>query len=147
MFRSQSMAIVPSDSLLHRGHSSSFNSRASYEKSFSVGGLTLKLLGDCPKDVDGGTELRNFECEPIGADIELSIRWTEELSSSCGERAFDSGATWSLFPSGNEFVFEFVSPLLGTRPYRQLRVNREFSCAELLLSNALRGYRQASPVE
>lgn len=147
MFRGQSTATAPSDSPPQRGHSSSLNGRPPFEKSFSVGGLTLKLRGDSPEDVDGGSELRNFECDAIGSDIELSIRWVEELSTSPGERAFDSGATWRLFPSGNEFMFEFISPLLGTRPYRQLRVNREFSCAELLLGNALRGYQQASPVE
>ncbi|HZQ17794.1 MAG TPA: hypothetical protein VFA90_03650 [Terriglobales bacterium] len=146
MFPAQPTAIASSDSRPQRA-CSSLSGRAPFHKSFSVGGLTLKLLGDSPEDVDGGSELRNFECEAIGADIELNIRWTEELSGSRGDRAFDSGATWRLFPSGNELVFEFISPVLGTRPYRQLRVNREFRCAELLLSNALRGYQQASPVE
>jgi hypothetical protein len=121
--------------------------KGAVQKNFSVGGLILKLLGESAEDVDGGSELRNFESEAIRADIELNIRWTEELATSCGDHAFDSGATWRLFPSLDEFVFEFISPLLGPRPYRQLRVDRTFSCAELLLSKALRRYEQASPVE
>lgn len=138
--------IADDQSCLQRA-SSSLTGRAPFHKSFCVGGLVLKLLGEFPEDVDGGSELRHFESNVTDADIELTIRWTEELATSPGDRAFDSGATWRIFPSGSELVFEFISPLLGTRPYRQLRVNREFGQAELLLSNALRCYEQASPVE
>jgi hypothetical protein len=119
-----------------------------FQKQFVVGGLTLEINGDAAEDVDGGVELRQFEITGARSDIKLNVRWAGALEACGSQRAFESGATWRLSLVGDEFVFEFTSPLLGTSPYKQLRVDNSFSRADLILSsNALRSCQDVSPIE
>lgn len=113
----------------------SHNRKGDFFRTYSIGGLSLKLRG-AARDVDCGTELDQFRVNSGGSEIQVNIRWIDELPPLGPQPAFDSGATWRLFHVDGENVFEFTSPLIGDLPYKQLRIDRSFARAELVLSRA-----------
>jgi len=121
-----------------------------FRQSFSFGGVSLELCGNSPADVHGGAELLAFRSEPRDPDIDISaeVLWADELHAQCTEITFESGALWRLFDTGNEFVFEFTSPLLGKHPYKRMRVASGFRTVEIILSrSALERCGKISPLE
>ena len=122
--------------------------RYRFERSYNIGGVSLRLQSASARDVDGGAELKQFASEKTDGEIEVEIRWVDEIPPTVAQTDFDSGATWRLSRLGHELVFEFTSPVIGAQPYKQLRVNRSFSRAELILSrNALQGHKDFSVIE
>jgi hypothetical protein len=120
----------------------------SFSQSYRLGGLSLRLHGQAVGDVEGGVAFERFESRDGEGDIEVDIRWAEGLRPLRSELTFDSGATWRSFRVGRGLAFEFRTPLVGSRPYKQLRVEPSFSRAELVLSRtALAAYDKISPVE
>jgi hypothetical protein len=119
-------------------------SSANFHQGFSVGRVSLELRGHSAADVHGGVEMMAFRSYAggadwdVGVDIKADVRWTDELHTQGTEITFESGAIWRLFRAGNDFLFEFTSPLLGDCPYKKMRVGRDFSQAEVILSRAAR---------
>jgi hypothetical protein len=106
---------------------------------FSFGGLAVELHGDSWADVHRESELLAFRSESgphEKIDIEVAVLWVDELSEWVVERAFESGAIWRVFDSGDRFVFDFASPLLGGQPYKRISVSRDFRHAKIMLSRA-----------
>lgn len=66
-------------------------------------------------------------------DVEIDLEWADDLQPVRGEKIFDSGAVWVLFDAGNDFIFDFVSFALGSRPYKRLYINKVFSRGRVLL--------------
>lgn len=123
-------------------------SGAAFRQVFSIGGVSFALNGDSASDIDGGDELEQFRRAGQECNFDVNIAWEDELQAFRGRCVFDSGATWKMFSSGDEFIFEFVTPTLGPAPYKQLRVDRGFGRAEVTLSRTALGYCQKiSPVE
>lgn len=77
---------------------------------------------------------RNFIIPSEPCKIEIQMYWTESLSSAPGRKLFDSGAVWSVYEDHDELVFDFVTPLLGTQPYKRLRINKDFSRGQVFFS-------------
>ncbi|SRR6266496_2514878 len=62
--------------------------------------------------------------------------------------AFDSGALWELFHDGEELVFDFTSPAVGSTPYKRMRVDRRFASAHIAMSaEMLAQHSSVSPLE
>src|SRR5438270_10365028 len=97
-----------------------------FRNSFSIGGVSLELSGDSVADSDGGADLADFQSRHSESDITVTVRWHDDLVSHDSKEAFDSGATWRLFHSESELVFDFSSPLLGSRPYKRMKVDSGF---------------------
>jgi hypothetical protein len=113
-----------------------------------IGGLSLALSGASSDDVRLSRESEVFQNCDENPDIEVQIEWVEKLQRGRGNPVFDSGALWTLFRYGREFVFDFTSPAFGPLPYKRLRTSTEFRSAQLILSrDALRNYRAIFPLE
>lgn len=66
------------------------------------------------------------------ADARVSAAWGQ-LRQPAGGRIFDSGALWQLFRQGEDYVFDFTSPIYGPVPYKRARFNPDFTCGEVFL--------------
>ncbi len=111
-----------------------------FQRTFSIGGVSLELRGDSAMDVHGGVEMLGFRANDgvmdVGVDIEVDVRWKDELHREAAETDFESGAIWRLLRRDNNFMFEFASPQVGAGPYKRMRVGRDFRRAEVTLSRA-----------
>jgi hypothetical protein len=122
---------------------------ASRRRAIRVGGVSLALCGASFDDVRLGDDLGAFESEIDRADIEVSVEWTDILQKSPGKPCFDSGAVWSLFHNhDDDLVVEFVSPVLGPRPYKKIYVDRAFRNARIVLNHQVfKDHRPVLPLE
>jgi hypothetical protein len=102
-----------------------------------VGGLSLALCGNSPEDIRLSAELSSFIDNGWATDIEVSAEFVNDLNPLPTESVFDSGALWRVFSNRDGFVFDFVSDILGSTPYKRLFTNRDFSSARLLLNRKL----------
>lgn len=113
-----------------------------------IGGLSLALRGDSSDDVRLSHESEVFQNADEDPDIEVQVEWVEKLQRGNGDPIFDSGALWTLFRYGGEFIFDFASPAFGPVPYKRLRTSSEFRSAQLILSReALRNHQPVLPLE
>ncbi|HEY7353294.1 MAG TPA: hypothetical protein VH596_11060 [Terriglobales bacterium] len=120
---------------------------AIHHSSFSVGGVSFELSGDSGQHVYTGDEIRQFQVTCSAAVIAIEINWADTLPANRGKQVFDSGATWKLFRNEGESIFEFVTPRLGARPYRQMRVDQSLTHAEIFLNRSVLGNSGISPLE
>jgi len=117
----------------------SSNVKAVFHQNFSFGGVSLQLRGDSPADVHSGDEMLAFRSareSDEALDIDVEVQWKDELPRCGTNVTFESGAIWRLYDSSDRLVFDFASPLLGNQPYKRMRVERDFSRAEVVLSHA-----------
>lgn len=87
--------------------------------------------GDVPLVLD--SELREFATEPSACDMRIHAKWAEEIETPVGTATFNSGGLWSVFDDGSECEFYFSTPYLGSKPYKKLRMNRDFRSGQLWL--------------
>ncbi len=102
-----------------------------------IGDVVIGLENDSADQVFLGPELNLFRVGEVNPDLDVRISWAEKLEPWRGQPMFDSGAVWTLFADDDEFVFDFVSLALGADPYKRIRVDRSFSCAQLILNREL----------
>lgn len=97
-----------------------------------IGGLTL---GFTPHKM--GIQLdpdhESFKVASTACEIEVDLEWVRQLTPIRGKKIFDSGAVWSLYDGGDEFVFDFTTPYLGSNPYKRLYIDKNFSYGQMLL--------------
>ena len=113
--------------------------KTAFHQNFSFGGISLQLRGDSAGDVHGGNEMLAFRStrdSDKALEIDVEVRWTDELHTSGTNATFESGAIWRVYESGDEFVFDFASPLFGNQPYKRMRIERDFSHVAVMLSRA-----------
>jgi hypothetical protein len=83
-----------------------------------------------------------FRSAPRGpnekAEIDIQVLWVDDLHEQPTQKNFESGAIWRVYDLGDEFVFEFTSPLLDGSPYKQLRVSSDFRNVKAILSRSAR---------
>jgi hypothetical protein len=103
----------------------------------SIGNVALGLNHQLTNQDILGRELDLFRVADADPDIDVDISWAPVLKPWRGEAVFDSGAVWTVFDDGNEFVFDFTSSALGRDPYKRMRVDRGFTSAQLILNREL----------
>jgi hypothetical protein len=119
-----------------------------HESYVRIGGISLALNGSALDDVRVSRELEMFRDDSEAANIEVSVEWAERLRPWRGESVFDSGALWTLFRDGPDFIFDFTSPAFGACPYKRLRTDGEFRGAQLILNHqALQNHKPVFPLE
>jgi len=99
-----------------------------------IGNASIGLSASSAEDIQLDRELDAFRTGSTDCDIEVDVEWAEHLPRPCGRKLFDSGSIWTLYEQDCSFVFDFATPVLGCQPYKRLRVNGEFSTAQLLLN-------------
>jgi hypothetical protein len=115
-------------------------SDAIHKNGFSVGGVSVQLLGNCISDVSLVESLLPFREDANASDIRLSVEWADSFSPTHGRPLFDSGATWRLYEDEVGLQFDFNSPAFGERPYKRLLVDNLFrSCTLQMSEDSFRG--------
>ena len=102
--------------------------------SFSVGGVSVEVIGDLTSDAALSPSLKPFRIEAGVSDVDISVEWADSLPLTCGRELFDSGTTWRLYESGAGFQFDFNDTMFGGRPYKRLWVDSCFRQATLQMS-------------
>src|SRR5262252_15267 len=101
----------------------------------AIGGVTFRVACDDPRlasPVDGSLDA--FAVPPMRPDVDIRARWTAAPDTAGGRLVFDSGATWQLLQSDDEFLFTFRSSVGIDAPYRTARLNSRFTEGEVQLS-------------
>ncbi len=98
-----------------------------------IGGLSLGFAAH-GMDFHLESDHKNFLIPSQSCEIEIEMFWAQSLSTARGKKLFDSGAVWSLYENNNEFVFDFVTPSLGSEPYKRLHINHGFSRGRVFFS-------------
>ena len=84
---------------------------------------------------------RAFACTPDAADIRATIEVADLSRVSCGDRrVFDSGALWQLWQDGADSVLRLASPVFGPTPYKTVRLDRDWSTAEVSIHDGYPRY-------
>lgn len=105
-----------------------------YLNHFEVGGVSVEVAGEYSHDVALAPSLNAFQVSPVSPDLNIRIEWTDRLASSAAPPLFDSGATWILYENEPGLRFDFITPALGSQPYKRLLVDRGFRLASLQMS-------------
>lgn len=98
-----------------------------------IGGVSLGFAAH-GMDFHLESDHKNFVIPTQSCEIEIEMFWAERLTSLPGRKLFDSGAVWSLYEDHNHLIFDFVTPHLGTEPYKRLRINKDFSLGQVFFS-------------
>ena len=112
-----------------------------------VGGVSVRLVGEHPTDLQLDATLQPFRIEPRDSDIDVRIRWVDWLPQSRERLLFDSGCVWSLYENEDGLQFDFSATGMGDAPYKRLLVDERFRRAALLLSRESFENRVAVPLE
>jgi hypothetical protein len=99
-----------------------------------IGGLSIRVAGECRNDVALVPSLQAFRANTGVSDVQLRVEWTARLTCLQGRPIFDSGSVWKLYEGDDAFVFDFNAASLGTQPYKRLLVDRQFRTATLQMS-------------
>src|SRR3954454_7203285 len=71
-----------------------------------IGGLSLALSGASSDEVRLSREVQTFQDFDENPDIESEVEWVDQLRRLRGAPVFDSGALWTLFLDGPEYIFD-----------------------------------------
>jgi hypothetical protein len=100
-----------------------------------IGEVSLGISGEGPPPVFGA-QLDLFRSESAACDLEIDLEFSAGLLPPLGRLLFDSGSVWTLYEDGDGLLFDFASDVIGTRPYKRLYVDREFSMGRILLNQS-----------
>lgn len=113
---------------------------------YEIGGITFGLQSEGSLGLALDRELFPFAVpvteEPC--EVNLSVSWIDSLRAPASAPLFHSGGLWSLYAEPTGYRFSFLSPLLGSTPYKEAWFDAEFRSGRVLLSR--RYFDTASPV-
>jgi len=107
---------------------------AAHRSWFHIGGVSVQVASERRTDVMFGSSLDPFRIDVGGSDIEIRVRWVEEVPRAQGRKVFDSGSVWRLYECDDGFQFDFSTPNLGGQPYKRFTVDRCFRAAALQMN-------------
>ena len=98
-----------------------------------IGGISIQITGSRRTDVTFDLEHDPFRVMSEVADIDIEVKWVEDLAPTHRRAIFDSGTTWRLYRREEDFQFDFLA--LGL-PYKRLFVDDRFQRATVEMSAA-----------
>jgi hypothetical protein len=107
---------------------------AMHHSEFRVGGVSVRLAGQCSHDVTLVPSLEPFRAKVAISDISIRVEWADSLNPPAGRKVFDSGSVWRLHEDQAGLCFDFNAPTLGDGPYKRLLVDRNFLEASLQMN-------------
>jgi len=113
---------------------------------YEIGGITFGLAAEGALRLALDRELYPFSI-PVSAapcEVNLNVSWVDSLRVPTSAPLFHSGGLWSLYAEPEGYRFSFLSPLLGSTPYKEAWLDSEFRSGSVLLSR--RYFDTASPV-
>ena len=115
------------------------------ETFLKIGGVSIELYSNGGVKFAPGESLRKFEVDSVLSAIDIRILRNPAIRSTSGKLIFDSGSVWRLFQDEIGLRFDFFSPMLGSDPYRRLRIDDQYSRASLELSGRCAPYGEFVP--
>ena len=100
----------------------------------TIAGVTTAIAAHEPGPdlhVDGATT--QFLVQDATPDVTIRVGWGDLHQACGGEQVFDSGAVWKLYRQRDAFLFRFVSPSLGSVPYREAQFDADFTAGDVRL--------------
>ncbi|HEY1462114.1 MAG TPA: hypothetical protein VGF44_01695 [Terriglobales bacterium] len=97
-----------------------------------IGGLSLGFT-PYKMGIQLDPDHESFKIASSACEVEVDLEWVRQLSPIRSKKLFDSGAVWSLYEGGDEFIFDFNTPVLGSNPYKRLYIDKNFSYGQMLL--------------
>jgi hypothetical protein len=76
-------------------------------------------------------------------DIEIEVRWADELEAPKVSPLFESGGLWTSYPASVGHQFYFSTPSLGTSPYKAAWFDENFERGQILLNRCYLGDARA----
>ena len=107
-----------------------------FRSRFSIGGVSVEVVGSCADDARLVPSLEPFRVPPGDADVSIRVEWCSFLELPSSRKLFDSGTTWRLYEDAGGFSFDFNAPVFGNQPYKRLFIDREFRDATLQMNRA-----------
>jgi len=113
---------------------------------YEIGGITFGLQAEGSLGLALDRELFPFAVAVTEqpCEVNLSVSWVDSLRAPASAPLFHSGGLWSLYAEPEGYRFSFLSPLLGSTPYKEAWLDSEFRSGRVLLSR--RYFDTASPV-
>lgn len=112
-----------------------------------IGGVSLSLIAPGSDDILLDRSLAIFSTQDSTPNIRLQVSWQRALPFR-RQPLFDSQSVWALYRENEDFVFSFTSALLGSHPYKCLRIDESFRDGAIVLSReALELYQSVCALE
>src|SRR4030043_68546 len=77
--------------------------------------------------------MKKFVVEEGKPDIRVQASWSDLSGKRNGELVFDSGDLWKLYSENGSYCFRFISPVLGSHPYKMATLTKEFDSGKVYL--------------
>jgi hypothetical protein len=100
---------------------------------YRIGGISFGLTAAADLHLDVDFALSQFAVEAMTCDVSIAVDWVDTLSIPESRLLFGSGGLWSLFAEPGGLRFSFLSPFLGTIPYKEAWFDNEFRTGRVLL--------------
>jgi hypothetical protein len=124
------------------------SSQSDHTAGVNIAGLSIRLHAEDPDLRLGMDETMNlFRTSVLIPDIDLSVSWGIPALAPHAIARFDSGATWKLFTTDQQYIFQFQTPFFGRLPYKEARVSADFSRGEIYLRPEAFPGRPVDPFE
>lgn len=102
---------------------------------FSIADICIRIESSDPNLALGTMHGRQeFAVDERSPDAIISAEWSDSLQEISGEPIFDSGALWKLYFHSSQFHFSFMSPLLGSQPYKIATFNPDFTRGHITIN-------------
>jgi len=103
--------------------------------SFAIGGISIGIDDPCfHAQAYAIPSLEPFRLAACVPDILIRVDWVRNLPAMQASPAFDSGCTWRVYQADCGLQFDFFVPASGTKPYKRLLIDRQFTRATLQIS-------------
>jgi hypothetical protein len=118
------------------------------EVRFSIADICISIESSDPNLALGTMQGRqDFVANGKSPDSIVSAEWSDSLQEISGEPIFNSGALWKLYSCNNQYHFSFMSPLLGSQPYKIASFNEDFSRCHISINRNCYRTDQVDPLE
>ena len=105
-----------------------------YRSGFRIGDVSVQMSGEYASDVALAPLMEPFRFLSLSPDIDIRVEWLQGLPVIPGCKIFDSGSIWQLSVEEDGYRFDFEVPFLGSRPYRRLLIDFNFTRGTLQMS-------------
>jgi len=115
----------------------SLSFRAKHLMLIKIADITISLTSDAPElKLEIEEAMKHFQTDEVESDVDVHAGWGDLQRESAGKRIFDSGALWELYSENGFYLFRFISPALGSLPYKVAYFNRSFTEGKVFLQRS-----------
>jgi hypothetical protein len=110
-----------------------------------IADVNIELLSDDSRlklGLEGA--MKEFVVEEGKPDIRVQASWSDLSGKRNGELVFDSGDLWKLYSENGSYCFRFISPVLGSHPYKMATLTKEFDSGKVYLHHSY--FNQNQPI-